>query len=499
MWLFNSDQYDHKALIRYGFKVILMMAAFKVSGGLAAALAAFFAFGALIQRTPVGLMFWVLFLTVSSTGNLVIFGRTMISMLIVRVTLVLMTFLVAGKVFGSRSSRAMAPFWGILLYGIWECASSLQGYEPIVSYLKLLLFFCIFLAMYGVANEVNASSRVNARILRSAILAIVALMVLGSVALIPFPAIGQMRGEEAIEALKSGNAVSLFCGMCSHSQALGPMMGILGTFIFADLVFSIKKWDKFYVALLLSCLIVCVKTSSRTGMGTLIAGMGMVTFLFMQSRGVGTRWKNRVVSMMSLLAILGAVAIVAVPSMRERVTQFALKTKADKETRTEVTVENMFSSRQGAIDSAMRGFKNKPLIGNGFQVSYEMQFEHRSGLLAYLAAPIEKGVWIYAILEEGGLIGFSLFTGWLLVLFPLLYKRHAYVMLATFFAFMMANVGEFCLFAMTYVGGFYWTLTFAAGTLDVQRMKGQNIPVFFVPIKQVQREIGMDEWVRRKG
>ena len=498
MAFFGSDLYDHKALIRYGFKVILMMVAFKASGGIAAALAAFFAFGALIQRKPVGLMFWVMFLTVSSTGNGAIFGRSAISVLTVRVTLVLMTFLVAGKVFGSRSSRAMTPFWGILLYGIWECISSLKGYEPIVSYLKLTLFFCIFLAMYGVANEVNASSRVNARILRSAILSIVALMVFGSVALIPFPAIGQMSGEEAVEAMQNG-AVSLFRGMCSHSQALGPMMGVLGTFIFADLAFSIKKWDKFYVTMLLSCMVVCVKTSSRTGMGTLIAGLGLVTFLFMQSRGVGARWKNRVVSMMSLLAILGAVAVVALPSIRERVTQFALKTKAGKGARAEVTVENMFSSRQGKIDEAMEGFRRKPLIGNGFQVAYEMQFEHRSGLMAYLAAPIEKGVWIYAILEEGGIIGFIFFTGWLLILFPTLYRRHAYVMLATFFAFMMANVGEFCIFAMTYVGGFYWTLTFAAGTLDVQRMKGQNIPVFFVPIEQVQQEIGMDEWVRKQG
>lgn len=198
------------------------------------------------------------------------------------------------------------------------------------------------------------------------------------------------------------------------------------------------------------------------------------------------------------MVVAAAVAVVALPQLRERVAKFALK-KAESSESGRVTIEGMFSSRQEKIDIAMRNFRNKPFQGNGFQVSEEMQFQKRSGLTSYLAAPIEKGVWMYAILEEGGIVGFILFTGWLIVLFPTLYKRHAYVMAGTMFAFIMANVGEFCLFAMTYVGGFYWALVFAAGTLDVQRMKGQNIQVFDVPIEQVMEEVGMDEWVRIRG
>lgn len=475
------------------------VALMKFTGGVGAIAYALFALAAFSGRKAVSLIYWVLFLTISSTGNPAVFGRNTISVLTVRLILVMLTFLVAGKVFGNlRSSRCMTPIWGIVVYMLWECAVSIQGYSPIISYLKLFLFFCIFLALFGVANEVNASTRVNAKILRAAILSIVAMMTLGSVALIPFPGIGQMTGKAAEEAIKSGDAVSLFCGMCSHSQAMGPMAGVLGTFLFADLIFSIKKWDKFYLAMLVSCALICYKSSSRTGMGTFVAGCGMMTFFFLQSRGVGQRWKGKVMSAATLMVVVAAVAVVALPQLRERVAKFALK-KAQGSESGRVTIESMFSSRQGKIDIAMRNFRNKPFQGNGFQVSEEMQFQQRSGWKSYLAAPIEKGVWMYAILEEGGIVGFILFTGWLIILFPTLYRRHAYVMAGTFFAFMMSNVGEFSLFAMTYVGGFYWALVFAAGTLDVQRMKGQKIQVFDVPIEQVMEEVGMDEWVRIRG
>ena len=52
---------------------------------------------------------------------------------------------------------------------------------------------------------------------------------------------------------------------------------------------------------------------------------------------------------------------------------------------------------------------------------------------------------------------------------------------------------------MSYSGGFYWAMIFVGLCLDVQRMKTQQIPVFFVPIEQVQQEVGMDEWVRLQG
>jgi len=491
-------QYDKKAVRRYLLIAVATIALWKVTLGFGAILVTILVIGAVLRDKPIEMMFWVLFMTLSSGGNRQIFCTNIVSVLIVRATLLFLTVMLATRLLGGgREARMMTPFWGIMFYVAWECIVSAQGFSPVVSYLKLLLFFSVFLSMFGVANTVNRSTRTNAKILRSSILALIAIIILGSVAVIPFPSLSLMVDKTAIEAMLTGEMTSLFQGMTSHSQVMGPMAGIMGTFLFADLAFSIKKWDKFYLFMLLACPLLIYKSSSRTGMGTLIGGIGMACFLIMRAKGMGQSWKGKLTMTVNGLVVVAAIAGMAVPTMREKVAKFALKW--DKTGSEMVTMENVLSTRQGKIDIALCNFKQKPLTGNGFQVSEEMQYEKRTGLVDYLAAPIEKGVWIYAILEEGGVVGIVLFAGWLIMLFRLLIQRHAYIGASVFFAFITANLGEFSIFSMTYVGGFYWTLTFAAICLDVQRMKSREIPVFFVPIEQVMEEVGEEEWTRLQG
>ncbi len=491
-----SDQYDHKALKKYLLLAISTLVAYKLSNGLLAAIIIPVCVAiALMKGKAVDLLFWVLIMTYSSAGNHLIFCTNTITVLVVRVTLIILAVLTMGKLGGVRNARAMSPFWGIVAYLIWEAVSSCQGFQPVISFLKLGLFVIVFLALFGVANTVNASTRTNAKALRSAILSIVILVIFGSVLLIPFPSISLMTAKADLEKMLSGEVTSLFCGLTSHSQVMGPMAGILGTLIFADLVFSIKKFDWLYIALLLSCPILVFKSSSRTGMGVLIAGMGLIIFLTARARGLGERWKGRVISAIFMIGLLCVVAAVSAPSVRSGAVKFIMKWGGDDAR--DVTVENVMKTRQGKIDVALDNFKNRPIFGNGFQVSEEMVTMKFNGIQDYLSAPIEKGVWIYAVLEEGGVVGWILFTGWLCMLFPLLVKRHAYVGCAVMFAVIVANLGEFSMFSTTYIGGIYWAMTFAAVCLDVQRMKGQQIQVFEVPIPVVMEEVGMDAWTKR--
>ena len=62
--------------------------------------------------------------------------------------------------------------------------------------------------------------------------------ILGSIVLIPFPAISQLSGAEYVEAMKRGGALSLFKGMTMHSQSLGPCVAVIFSVLFADFVFS---------------------------------------------------------------------------------------------------------------------------------------------------------------------------------------------------------------------------------------------------------------------
>jgi len=465
-----NPHYDFKELRRYAMIIIAMVALLKVTMGFAALIMLVMVFMSISRRKMHDLVFWVLFMTATSLGNHKVFSTNFITVMTVRMSLVLMTLAVFGKVFNANRSQMTKPFLGLLVYLFWEAMVSIQGYSPIISYLKLGLFTWIFFAFVGVANAVNASYHVDERKLRAAFLSVVGLMVFGSFALIPLPSIGMMAPDkETIIRMQLGESVSLFCGMCSHSQALGPVMGVLGTLVFSDLVFSIKKWDRLYLALLVCCPLVIYRTSSRTGMGTFLAGILFVGFMLMQSRGVNARWKGKVLSSFMMLGILCVGAAAILPSVRMRVAKYALKWTAD--TGEDVTVEGMFSSRQQKIDIEMYNFRRKPFTGNGFQVSDDMANERRSGLLSYLSAPVEKGVWIYAVLEEGGWPGMILFSGWLIFLFPTLMKRRAYVAAGSFFAFMMSNTGEFCIFAMTYMGGFNWAVSLMATTLDTARKR----------------------------
>ena len=490
--------YDLKALFKYGILISGLSALIHFSGGRATPLVTMLAIFAMIRRKTIELMFFVMYLALLGIGSDKVFCRSPFAMITTRSTLVFVTGLLAMKVFNSPRTRIMTPICGIMWYIGWEVVSSLQGYAPLVSLMKLALFTCIFLGMYGVAKEVSASTRANAKILRSAMLVVAGVVTVGSALLIPFPAISLMEKLD-IDAQIAGEVMSLFCGVASHSQTMGPLAAILGTFLFADLAFSVRKWDLLYLAALLACPIIVYKTSSRTAMGTLLAGWGFVAFMILHSRGIEERWKRRLVTMGVMVLIFAAVVGILKPGLREKAVDFVLKRTGAGADREQVTVETVMSSRQGLIEEAKYGFSRKPIIGNGFQVSAAMAHEHRSGLKDYIAAPIEKGVWFYAIPEEGGIIGMTLFCAWLLFFFSTMLRRRAYVMAGTFFTFMVANCGEFSLFSMTYVGGFSWVLVLAAGVLDAARNRDQGEEIYFAPTIDIQDRVGFDEWERLRG
>lgn len=508
MFVFDTSptaEYDFKALRTYGLWIIGFSLLMAVSRGMASTLLPIAAIVALVQKKSVMLLFVMLLATFVTSGNSAIFGGlTVYNVLSARGTLVLLAFCVAYKAFNVRATRLNTPLWGLMLYMFWECVVSLQGFQPIISYLKLILFFSIFLGMFGVANVVNASSRVNAKILRSMVLCLLSMFLIGSVALIPFPGLSMMVNKADLVAMMAGESVSLFCGICWHSQALGPLAAISSAFVFTDLIISIKKWDKFYL-LLLVCGMICVyKTSSRTAMGTLVGSCAFATWMALRARGLGAQWKMKVMSAVSFAIIGFAVLSMASSGMRSKALQFVMKwSDSNTVTSADVTFEGVISSRQGLIDESLYNFKQKPMTGNGFQVSADMQAMNSMSFKDYLTAPVEKGVWIYAVLEEGGAIGMILFAGWLVIALGLLVRRHAYTTASVLFAFALANMGEFCFFAMSYTGGLFWALVFTASCLDVQRMKGTNMQIFWVPIEQVMAEQiaeeGLDAWTRRLG
>ena len=366
---------------------------------------------------------------------------------------------------------AIRPYAGMLFYIAAMVFSSAQGWNPKISYLKLVLFSLIYFAYFGVANQVGINPKVSSRKIRSIMLSIAVLFIFGSIVLVPFPGLSQLKASD-FEAgtVDLSSYTSLFMGMANHSQCLGPVVSSLSVILLGDLLFSIKKADVLYIALLVCCPYLVYLTSSRTGMGAFLLGQLFVVWVFMNARGVGSRWRSRVMSVFMTLMTVVLLSFACVPALQEKAVKFAIKFGGDTK---HVTAEQIVSTRQGLMDLAIYNFKKSPLLGNGFQVSYEMKSMKKEGL-AILSAPIEKGVWVTAVLEEGGVIGWTIFVIFLIMCITLSIKRRAYIGASCLFVCTLTNLGEFTFFSMSYTGGFTWAMVFVGLALDLRKMKDEN-------------------------
>jgi MFS family permease len=263
----------------------------------------------------------------------------------------------------------------------------------------------------------------------------------------------------------------LFMGVTGQSQTLGPLVAVVATFLLADWLFNVKKWSWLY-ALLFACTpILIYKTGSRTAMGTYLAGLLFVFFFFMRARGLGARWKERVLALGFFVGLVAILSLFATPSMRASVRDFAFKWDKGEEVTDKTTWDKLTSTRQGKVDEMRENIADSPAIGNGFQVSKEMQYLEVRDFSQLLSRPVEKGVWIYAVMEEGGYFGMTLFLLFLLVVFTSLLSRRAYVTVVVFAVFIVSNFGEFSIFSMSGIAGIFWALVFVAAVFDAQTIR----------------------------
>ncbi len=307
--------------------------------------------------------------------------------------------------------------------------------------------------------------------LRSMVLSVAIFFIVGSIALIPFPGISYMSPEDL---LNGSDGVSLFTGMTWHSQFLGPLIIAFFVFLLADLIFNIRRPDKLYLFLLFCCPYLVYKTSSRTAMGTMIATSLFILWLAMSMRG-SIRWRMKVVNSFVLIGVCLVAIGVCVPQVRQGVVKYVLKKYSGVSENAKINTDDVMSTRQFLIDAELANWRKKMMIGNGFQVSEAMQYQGRGSVLSYLSAPIEKGVWVTAILEEGGIVGMILFCMFWLPALIVLKTKGGYVTASLLCAMLVSNLGEFSFFSMSSEGGMFWALVFCGATLDGFRIKNDQM------------------------
>ena len=466
-----NDVYDKKLLMQGLFGLGLLCLAMKVTGGLGFLLIFPFilvGFG----KNKTGLLFWcILATTVLTMTNPNIAPKGSVFTIANRLVYLLVGGVMVLQVVGQRASKLMTPLLALLPYLAYMAIVSSVGWQPIISYLKLTLFTIVFFAFYSVGNAATARANLGVAHLRSIFLCFAVFLIVGSVCLIPFPGIATLSADFYIMQGLPIPEGSLFTGITLQSQALGPMTAVVSVMLLADLLFSVKKWDKLYLLLLVLSPLLIYKTGSRTAMGTYAAGLFFVTLVFMHARGVGAKWKGKALSALFLIGMLGGIAFMATPSMRQSAVQFIFKTRGTEVAKESQTFEKFTSSRQGLIDRAMKNFHESPWIGNGFQVSEMQKGLKVTSWKQLLSAPIEKGVWVVAVLEEGGVFGMALFCLFLLIAFYCLLSRQAFIGAAALFVTLISNLGEFTFFSMSYMGGLFWSMVFLGVALVAAHLR----------------------------
>lgn len=468
---FKNYDYDVKFLMRCLVWLAILIVAMMATRGSGFVIVIPLILFAVMMNKPELSFFWLLVIVAAVVGNQYFMPKNAVFAISQRSLMVVLGGIMLCKIFGGRKHKVVSHFYFMYVYLAYMILPSAIGWNPIISYLKLVLFIFVFGAYLGVSKEAATADLSMGPKVRSAALAFAVFFIFGSVALIPFPGISQLSGEEYEEAVKSGlKTVSLFKGMTMHSQSMAPVAAGFSVLLFADMLFGLRRFDKLYCALLICCPVLLYMTSSRTGMGTYLVGMGFVAWLMMRSRGVSSRWRGRVMNLVGLMLFIMIVIFILTSSGRESVKSFAMK---GRDSSAELSLENL-NTRHELMSSAMENFKNSPMIGNGFQVGIWMVGEKRGSLLDYMSAPVEKGVWVTAILEEGGVVGMFLFLVFYLGSIISAVKNKAYIVASCMVMIGMTNLGEFTFFSMSYTGGILWAIVFAGVALDVQRLRQEQ-------------------------
>ena len=470
-----NDVYDKRLLMQGLLGLVSLVVAMKVTGGAGFLLIIpFILMG--FSKNKTGLLLWcILATTVITMTNPNIAPKGSTFSIANRLIYLLVGGVMVLQVVGQRASKLMTPLLALLPYLAYMAIVSYSGWNPLISYLKLTLFTIVFFAFYSVGNMANSRTNLDVAQLRSVFLCFAVFLIVGSVCLIPFPGVATMSANFYIQQGLPIPEGSLFMGMTLNSQALGPMTAVFSVMLLADLLFSIKKWDKLYLFLLLLSPLLIYKTGSRTAMGTYAAGIFFVTMIFMHARGVGAKWKGTALSAFFLIGMLGGLAFMATPSLRQSAVQFIFKSSGAEVAKESQTVENLVASRQGGFEHSMANFKESPWVGNGFQVSSMQRGMKIYSWKQLLSAPIEKGVWVSAVLEEGGVFGMILFCLFLLIAFYSLLTRHAFIGATVLFVFIVSNLGEFTIFSMSSLGGLLWAMVFLGVAMDAARLRQERL------------------------
>lgn len=387
----------------------------------------------------------------------------------------------------SRKGRHRLPFISIVPFLMIAVISSIDGWAPQVSYLKLINFSVFLLGIwFGTQNLQHRPADVF--LLRSFILSLACILVFGSVATIAVPSVGYATGLQY--ALKEGGAalanevfqqqqadslITLFCGITNHSQALSPLLAISVGWVMCDMLLIERKFRWLHMAIIIFALPLAYLTRSRIGLVSLITAFVVSGFYAARKVELPPRVKTHLKMGVGVGMVLLLLGVVVFQLKSGFMTEWVRKTSdVDADRRT--LGEALTSSRLDLIDYSLYEFRRNPLFGSGFQVAEYTLDLVRETKGVVISAPIEKGVVPVMVLGETGILGAVFFLLFLIVFYASCVRRRYVVTLSLFTVLLVTNMAEATIFSPGGIGGILWMISVVGGfTIDTYLLYRRQI------------------------
>lgn len=248
-----------------------------------------------------------------------------------------------------------------------------------------------------------------------------------------------------------------FQGILNHPQTYAVFLGPLLAWHVARLLSREIRGSGMWV-LAIAAGISLVATQSRTGV--LAAGGGLVVagvWWLLTNRARLKLRRSRAVVGLVVMCFATTVIVANMDDVAASTRRFVLKYED-----VEDISDAFYRSRGLLVERSLEGLRRRPWTGIGFGLpsdssTLEIRSEPVFGLP--VGASVEKGFAFVGLLEEVGVIGFTLFVVAIVVLLrPTLSRHSSYPSAALAAGAVLANFGEAVMFSLGGSGLFVWLL-----------------------------------------
>lgn len=362
------------------------------------------------------------------------------------------------------------PLGTIFFYLAAATLSSVQGYFPMISYLKIVNFAVFVLGLY-IGSRAVTEDPGSLNICRAAILSFVTVMILGSAAMIPFPSISLMSAAHLVRQgyndaqikafLASSDSIGLLCGAAFHSQTLAALLACMVPWTVCDMLFVERKFTRLHGLLVVTGLPLMYMTRSRIVLFSFAVFICILVVYCLPKIRLPVRVKSKIIGLVYLLCVLLVVGVAALELKSAGLSRWLRKTET-LSTDNRTLGEAVTASRQSSIEANLYDFNRNRLLGSGFQVIVDHPAMYQAGMITLFSAPIEKGLLPLMVLGETGILGAVFFAVFLFAFYFGCMRRKYYVTLSLFTVFLAVNMAEAIFFSPN-GGGFEWLVTVFGG------------------------------------